>query len=70
MADQVPLGSIEEFLAEKPWIVSFVPGVPENVRAIDFPRSAREPSGRLRILYEIVEDDREVRLLGIERVTD
>lgn len=68
MADPVTLAAIQEALAYSPWAPRAVPGWPDNMRAIDFPRSAMHPSGRLRVTYEIVEDDGEVRLRSVREV--
>lgn len=68
MVDPVTLNFIKEALAHSPRAPVAIPGWPDNMRAIDFPRSARHPIGRLRIRYEIDEDDSEVHLLGIRNV--
>lgn len=65
MADPQTLDTIEWFLAQSPWAPRPLPEWSENIRAIDFPRSARDPVARLRIRYEIIEDDQEVVLLSI-----
>jgi len=48
---------------------AFVPGEPDNVRRIGFPRSAANRHGRIEIRYEIIEDDVTVWLLGVRRVS-
>ena len=68
MTDPVTLAAIKEAVAYSPWAATTVPGWPENMRAIDFPRSATHPLGRLRITYEIVEDDGEVHLLRVRDI--
>ena len=68
MTDSVTLAAIKEAIAHSPWAPGAVPGWPENMRAIDFPRSAIHPLGRLRVAYEIVEDDGEVHLLSVRNV--
>ena len=68
MADPQTLDTIKRFLAQSPWAPRPVPEWPDNMRAIDFPRSARNPIGRLRIRYEIVEDDQEVILLSVASI--
>ena len=69
MADPLTLDAIKRSLIQLPWAPERIPEWSDNTRAIDFPRSARDPIGRLRIRYEIIEDDREVRLLGIRTIT-
>ena len=69
MADPVTLTVIKEALAYSPWAPSVVPAWPDNMRAIDFPRSAVHPFGRLRITYEIVEDDGEVHLVSVRNIS-
>ena len=68
MADPTTLITIKETLAFSPWKPPAMIGWANNIRAIYFPRSVREPVGRLRVRYEIVEDDREVRLLGVDQI--
>lgn len=68
MVDPVTLMAIKETLAHSPRAPVAIPGWPDNVRAIDFPRSATHPMGRLRISYEIVEDDSEVHLLSVQNI--
>ncbi len=65
MADPTTLATIKEVLANSPWKPPAMVGWANNIRAIYFLRSVREPVGRLRIRYEIVEDDSEVRLLDV-----
>lgn len=65
MADPVALATIKEVLANSPWKPPATVGWANNIRAIYFPRSVREPAGRLRIRYEVVEDDREVQILDV-----
>ena len=69
MTDPITLDAIKRFLIQSPWAPSRIPEWSDNMRAIDFPRSARVPIGRLRIRYEIIEDDREVSLLSIRPIT-
>ena len=69
MTDPVTLAAFKETLAYSPWAPRAVPGWPDNMRAIDFPRSATQPAGRLRITYEIVEDDGEVHLLSVRDIS-
>ncbi len=68
MTDPVTLVAIKEAIAYSPWAPRAIPGWPDNMRAIDFPRSAIHPFGRVRISYEIVEDDGEVHLLGVRSI--
>ena len=68
MADPLMLGAIKQALERAPWGPPTADGWADNIRAINFPMSARNPFGRLRILYEVVEDDREVRLLGVNLI--
>lgn len=68
MTDPVTLVAIKDALAHSPWAPRAIPSWPVNVRAIDFPRSAIHPIGRLRISYEIVEDDSEVHLLSVRNI--
>ena len=65
MADTVTLSSIKEALGISPWGPPATEGWGNNVRAITFPISARDPLGRVSVRYEVVEDDREVRLISI-----
>lgn len=65
MTDTVTLSSIKEALAVSPWGPPATEGWGNNVRAITFPISARDPFGRASVRYEVVEDDREVRLLSV-----
>ena len=69
MTDPVTLVEIKEAVAVSPWAPRVVLGWPDNMRAIDFPRSAIHPFGRLRITYEIVEDDGEVHLLSVRNIS-
>ena len=68
MTDPVTLVAIKEAIAYSAWAPRAVPGWPDNMRAVDFPRSAINPVGRLRISYEIVEDDGEVHLLNVRNI--
>lgn len=68
MADQVTLQAIKEHLAQFPKATEPIDGLPENVRIIGFPRSARRTTGRLEIEYEIIEDDGIVWLVSINPV--
>ena len=69
MADPSTLDYIKGFLAQSPWAPRRIAEWSDNMRAIDFPRSARDPVGKLRIRYEIIEDDQEVSLLSISPIT-
>ena len=68
MADSVTLRVIKEALERAPWGPSAADGWADNIRAVSFPMSARNPFGRVRIRYEVVEDDREVRLLAVNLI--
>ena len=68
MADHVTLQAIKEHLAQHPKATEPIDGLPENVRVIGFPRSARRATGRLEIEYEIIEDDGIVWLVGVNPV--
>ncbi len=68
IADSVTLRVIKEALERAPWGPSAADGWADNIRAVSFPMSARNPFGRVRIRYEVVEDDREVRLLGVNLI--
>ena len=68
MTDPTVLGTIREHLAGSPGAAPQIPGLPDNVRVIRFPRSAVHENGRLEIRYEIVEDDGRVWLTAIRPV--
>ena len=54
-------------LSTSPLSGQHIPGAPENVRAIGFPRSVQEPVNT-EIRYSIIEDDRIVYLERIRRI--
>ncbi len=69
MADPATLEGIKRRLSEYPMTGALIPGEPDNVRRIGFPRSAANRHGRIEIRYEIIEDDVTVWLLGARKVS-
>lgn len=68
MTDAVVLQAIKDTLSRVPGAGAHIPGEPENVRTIRFPRSARYEMGRIEIGYQVIVDDRKVWLDRIRQV--
>ena len=68
MTDSTVLAAIREHLSRSPWSAPQVPGWPDNVRAIRFPRSAVYEQGKVLMRYEILGDDGRVWLERIRPI--
>ena len=69
MADANTLQALRVHLARSPHAAPVIPGLPDNVRLITFPRSATHSLGRVELRYEIVEDDLKVWLESMDPVS-